>query len=180
MQLKQFAVAVALASAACASHATTLTLDPVGDGTTFASLDGNAAYTSFDFWASAGDMLNITSLTSTWTHNNANMNVLTGYRITNVKFDGVSITSLAGGAHTPTNTTFTTTKTSVNESWTLADVLLTAGTHTIEVYGAYNLQPPTIGFTGNLVVTPVPEPETYLMLLGGLGILGLAARRRKA
>lgn len=28
-------------------------------------------------------------------------------------------------------------------------------------------------------VTPVPEPETYAMLLAGLGILGFVARRRK-
>ena len=30
------------------------------------------------------------------------------------------------------------------------------------------------------VATPVPEPETWAMLLVGLGILGLTARRRKA
>ena len=29
------------------------------------------------------------------------------------------------------------------------------------------------------VVTPIPEPETYAMLLAGLGILGFTARRRK-
>jgi hypothetical protein len=26
---------------------------------------------------------------------------------------------------------------------------------------------------------PIPEPETYAMLLAGLGLLGIAARRRK-
>lgn len=31
----------------------------------------------------------------------------------------------------------------------------------------------------NLVYAPVPEPETYAMLLAGLGLLGFMARRRK-
>ncbi len=30
------------------------------------------------------------------------------------------------------------------------------------------------------VLTPVPEPETYAMLLAGLGVMGAVARRRKA
>jgi len=29
-------------------------------------------------------------------------------------------------------------------------------------------------------VTAVPEPETYAMLLAGLGLMGTIARRRKA
>jgi hypothetical protein len=28
-------------------------------------------------------------------------------------------------------------------------------------------------------VTPVPEPKTYAMLMAGLGLLGLIARRRR-
>ncbi|HNZ57317.1 MAG TPA: PEP-CTERM sorting domain-containing protein [Methylophilaceae bacterium] len=32
----------------------------------------------------------------------------------------------------------------------------------------------------NLFATPVPEPETYAMLLSGLGLIGFTARRRKA
>ncbi len=33
-------------------------------------------------------------------------------------------------------------------------------------------------FAGSLNVTPVPEPETYAMLLAGLGVMGAIARRR--
>lgn len=32
----------------------------------------------------------------------------------------------------------------------------------------------------NIITTPVPEPETYALLLAGLGLLAVAARRRKA
>lgn len=30
----------------------------------------------------------------------------------------------------------------------------------------------------SLSVTPVPEPDTYAMLLSGLGLMGFVARRR--
>jgi hypothetical protein len=62
---------------------------------------------------------------------------------------------------------------------------LTAGRdYRVEVYGwgnpmgsatgRYEL---TLTAQGNLA--PVPEPETYAMMLAGLGLLGVAARRRK-
>ncbi|MCQ9380090.1 choice-of-anchor I family protein [Methyloversatilis sp. XJ19-49] len=35
------------------------------------------------------------------------------------------------------------------------------------------------GTTSLFSITPVPEPETYAMLLAGLGLIGLAARRRR-
>lgn len=34
-------------------------------------------------------------------------------------------------------------------------------------------------YGGNIVATPVPEPETLAMMLAGLGALGFVARRRK-
>jgi PEP-CTERM motif len=35
------------------------------------------------------------------------------------------------------------------------------------------------GFFGSATATPIPEPETYAMVLIGLGLLGLATRREK-
>ena len=35
-------------------------------------------------------------------------------------------------------------------------------------------------FNGQLVLTPVPEPETYALMLAGLGIIGFVAARRKS
>lgn len=36
------------------------------------------------------------------------------------------------------------------------------------------------GGSESFVTTPVPEPETYAMLLAGLGLMGFVARRRRA
>jgi hypothetical protein len=35
------------------------------------------------------------------------------------------------------------------------------------------------GLSGGTVVSPIPEPETYAMLLAGLGVIGFVARRRQ-
>jgi hypothetical protein len=59
--------------------------------------------------------------------------------------------------------------------------LVAGNTALSEAFIAYD---PAAGFsgTGNIAFTaaPIPEPETYGMLLAGLGLIGLAARRRRA
>jgi hypothetical protein len=49
----------------------------------------------------------------------------------------------------------------------------------LKLYGTLTDLPAASSYSGQIVVTSVPEPETYGMLLGGLGILGFLARRRK-
>lgn len=47
------------------------------------------------------------------------------------------------------------------------------------IFGATNAVNGSSVYIDNFAVTPVPEPETYAMLLAGLGLLGFAARRRQ-
>ena len=56
---------------------------------------------------------------------------------------------------------------------------LTGSTFTFAYGGAHANQFYLAGMTVTAVTTPVPEPESYAMLLTGLGLLGFAARRRK-
>ncbi len=46
--------------------------------------------------------------------------------------------------------------------------------------GAYNGGGVDYVFVDNMRVAAVPEPETYAMLLAGLGVMGAVARRRRA
>jgi hypothetical protein len=55
---------------------------------------------------------------------------------------------------------------------------LASNTYTLEVRGD------VVGslggsYTGSVNVVPVPEPETYALLLAGLGLMGTIAKRRK-
>ena len=67
--------------------------------------------------------------------------------------------------------------------WTLSNDLLVNGDYVMEVRGNIlgNTAMTTGGsFGGAVMLAPVPEPETYGMMLGGLGILAFLARSRKS
>ncbi len=63
--------------------------------------------------------------------------------------------------------------------WTVSANNLAEGSYYLMVSGTM-LSDTSGSFGGAVMLNPVPEPETYGMLLAGLGVVGILARRRKA
>lgn len=65
------------------------------------------------------------------------------------------------------------------DQWALPDnVTLSGGNYYVEVTGQVLGKNSSYG--AEMSLTPVPEAETYAMMLGGLGLIGAIARRRAA
>jgi len=64
------------------------------------------------------------------------------------------------------------------DSWSLSAYGLSSGYYALKVDGQV-MGTGGGAFGGDLTVSPVPEPATYGMLLAGLGLIGVAATRRK-
>jgi opacity protein-like surface antigen len=63
--------------------------------------------------------------------------------------------------------------------WQLSGGALQAGDYYLQVDGTV-VSDDAGSYAGAVLLTPVPEPATMGMLVGGLGLLGLAARRRRS
>ena len=97
-------------------------------------------------------------------------------------FGGVALTGLA--LYTDAGTLLPTTGSWLQNDnfnvWTLATNQINAGNYYLQVNGNLTTDRPA-SFSGTVsLAAPVPEPETYGMMLAGLGVLGYLARRRKA
>jgi len=182
--MKHLAAAAALTlSATSAFAATPIVLNLDADGDWKGTFSGLLPSESFTFSANAGDTLDIASITSTFAFKTGDTSFtnLAGYHITSVMFDGQNVLTTAAdnGAYTSSTTAGAKGKSSFQDSFSFFVNSLGAGTHTITVAGVAVITPGSAGFTGNVLVTPVPEPATYGMLMGGLSVLALASRRRR-
>ncbi|MFZ4878023.1 FxDxF family PEP-CTERM protein [Janthinobacterium sp. Mn2066] len=64
------------------------------------------------------------------------------------------------------------------DEWNLLLDKLAVGVYTLSVSGTV-LTNAAASYSGTINLSAVPEPETYAMLLAGLGLVGFVARRRK-
>lgn len=62
---------------------------------------------------------------------------------------------------------------------TVSFSLPAAGQYHLDITGI-GMVPTNSAYSVALVATPVPEPETYALMLAGIGAIGFVARRRKA
>ncbi|MGV7208705.1 collagen-binding domain-containing protein [Oxalobacteraceae bacterium A2-2] len=88
------------------------------------------------------------------------------------------IWNFAGATSVTVNTTIVGQVLATNATFTNANGANVEGgvfAKAVNQYGEIHQQ----AFTGTIPAAPVPEPETYAMLLGGLGLMGLMARRRQ-
>lgn len=161
--MKKIIVATCLAFAALASapaSATNFAL-PIGPGTSSANY-GNSSTTpgaiadAYSFTVplgTANGLLGSLALTSALDAN-----------ISGVFLDGTAFTRISGGSF---------------DFFTLSPTTLSAGTHSVFVNGQWGTSGGSYAGTLNYVVTAVPEPATWALMIGGFGMVGGTLRRRK-
>ncbi len=126
--------------------------------------DGNMFADQFTFSVEGEMGMNFNSIVSS-----ISRSADTGLDITGMALYGSDDTLISEGMSVHTG---------AMDVWTLSADNLMAGDYYIQVSGTL-VSDSAASFGGAVALAPVPEPETYGMMLGGLGILGFLARRRK-
>ena len=115
---------------------------------------------------------------------NAIISSISASASTGLDITGLALYGMGSGTGTSTSGNLvangTVMKSGAIDVWTLSTANLAAGNYYLQVSG--NVMGTAAGSFGGALqmAAPVPEPETYGMMLGGLGLLGFLARRRKA
>jgi hypothetical protein len=173
MTLARSLVAAAIAALSINAHAVTI-------ASVALPTDGSWAEFDFDQAGSAiYDMsTQLTSFSFTLTQNSV-------LRVVDTGFSGDQFTINVGGQTFSTSTPVVQSDSEdpifdASTNWSDArfskgEWLLTAGSYTVT--GKVTASPFDGGY-GYMSVTAVPEPESYAMLLAGLGLMAIVARRR--
>ena len=169
MKLKTLVAGVALAVASAGSFAhSALTFDFAPDGTKTASLAGS-------------HLASATPWTDIFFFDLLQPGVINGSAISiklgKSDWDFTSIT-LSNGT---SSWAFTQTAGSNDalEIYTLPDTVIGSGSYTLTVVGTVTGGATSGSYGGNINIAPVPEPETYALMLAGLGAVGLLISRRR-
>lgn len=162
MKLKSLAAVAIIAVAGISnSFATNISLGPISSNASFSSTVTGSFLDTFTFTLAkpsnvAASLTNVALTFGSWTYNG-----ITGLSASLNGSPLFSSTSTSGPA---TVTVFA------------GVASLPAGGFSLTVQGNAGTGGGSYG--GNIVAAPVPEPETFAMLLAGLGLMGVIGRRR--
>lgn len=113
-----------------------------------------------------------------WTFNVVAPGASAAASATNISFSGAGgIASFAGIlASVPLGSSSTPNPPVVVNVLSGFTGVLAAGSYNLTVSGNAGSG---ASYGGNVVLTPIPEPETYALMLAGLGVVGFVAARRR-